>query len=324
MSQAATVVDFTPDGATVGAAVNAALDALKTVHSGPTAPTTPVAYMLWADTTSGLLKQRNAANTAWGALGPLGGLVRNHAAGLRLRVDDGALTQCVVTADAAYIGGAYYAGVNLTLSTANAAGTANAITSGQAWATNQWSAVYLCGADDGSAACLVAVPDGASLTLPTGYARSLYVGDIRTSSGTATNLRPLEQLGPRAWWRESDSSHRPLAYGVPASGWTDINLASDVPPGILAALVAPYLEGTASADAGDLCALGLRKNGTTPSTGRDVCHVKGPNQAATSEVEVGCDASRVIEYLATVSGTTALGDLRVRLDVVGWINHRVA
>lgn len=41
------------------------LEALRTLHSGGTAPTNPIAYMLWLDTSTGLLKMRNAANSAW-------------------------------------------------------------------------------------------------------------------------------------------------------------------------------------------------------------------------------------------------------------------
>lgn len=59
------------DGATVRADMNNALAALFSVSSGSSAPTTTIAYMLWADTTNGLLKQRNAANTSWLVRGTL-------------------------------------------------------------------------------------------------------------------------------------------------------------------------------------------------------------------------------------------------------------
>lgn len=49
-----------------------ALEALRTVHSGSSAPSSTVAYMLWADTSAALLKQRNAANDGWIVLGSLG------------------------------------------------------------------------------------------------------------------------------------------------------------------------------------------------------------------------------------------------------------
>lgn len=53
------------DGATVRADINSALAALFGMSSGATAPATTVAYQPWADTTTGILKQRNAANSGW-------------------------------------------------------------------------------------------------------------------------------------------------------------------------------------------------------------------------------------------------------------------
>jgi len=63
-----------PDGtgAAVRAGFNNAIDTLNTVNSGPSAPGTTEAYMLWADTTNNLLKQRNAANSGWITIGALG------------------------------------------------------------------------------------------------------------------------------------------------------------------------------------------------------------------------------------------------------------
>lgn len=45
--------------------LNNALAALVSNSSGATEPATMVAFMWWADTTAGWLKQRNAANSAW-------------------------------------------------------------------------------------------------------------------------------------------------------------------------------------------------------------------------------------------------------------------
>ncbi len=53
------------DGASFLADLNNLILAIGTVNSGATAPADTFAYMLWADTTSGKLKQRNAANDAW-------------------------------------------------------------------------------------------------------------------------------------------------------------------------------------------------------------------------------------------------------------------
>jgi hypothetical protein len=66
----------TPSGTDIAAdvlktVIPQALDAVRTLFSGATAPSSPVALQFWADTTSGLLKQRNAANDGWVAVAPL-------------------------------------------------------------------------------------------------------------------------------------------------------------------------------------------------------------------------------------------------------------
>lgn len=58
-------------GAAVRADLNSVLAALFGTSSGATAPSTTLPYQFWADTTSGLLKQRNAANTGWLVRGTL-------------------------------------------------------------------------------------------------------------------------------------------------------------------------------------------------------------------------------------------------------------
>lgn len=52
-------------GAAVRADLNLALLAAVSQNSGATEPSATFAYQLWADTTSGYLKIRNAANNAW-------------------------------------------------------------------------------------------------------------------------------------------------------------------------------------------------------------------------------------------------------------------
>jgi hypothetical protein len=51
--------------------LNAQLAAIASNNSGVTAPSTAFAYQWWADTTTGLLKIRNAANSAWVTVGTL-------------------------------------------------------------------------------------------------------------------------------------------------------------------------------------------------------------------------------------------------------------
>ena len=59
-------------GASFRQDLNNALSAIVTINSGSTAPATTYAYQLWADSTAGQLKQRNAANNAWVVIGTLG------------------------------------------------------------------------------------------------------------------------------------------------------------------------------------------------------------------------------------------------------------
>lgn len=68
MAQADGVIS-NASGAAVRADLNNQLAAVFTNHSGATAPTTTYAYQWWVDTTTGLLKIRNAANTDWVSVG---------------------------------------------------------------------------------------------------------------------------------------------------------------------------------------------------------------------------------------------------------------
>lgn len=69
-------------GASFRADLNNALSAIVSLNSGAAEPSTTFAYQLWADTTAGLLKIRNAANSAWITLRELDGtlLVENGSA----------------------------------------------------------------------------------------------------------------------------------------------------------------------------------------------------------------------------------------------------
>lgn len=58
-------------GAAVRADLNNALAAIVSLNSGASAPSTTYAYQPWADSTTGLLKLRNAANTGWITIGTL-------------------------------------------------------------------------------------------------------------------------------------------------------------------------------------------------------------------------------------------------------------
>jgi hypothetical protein len=60
-------------GAAVRSDLNDALAAIVSQNSSSSAPATMYAYMLWADTTAGIMKMRNGANSAWTSLWELDG-----------------------------------------------------------------------------------------------------------------------------------------------------------------------------------------------------------------------------------------------------------
>ena len=59
-------------GAAFRTELNETLSAILSLNSGSTAPTTTVAYSLWADTTTGLLKIRDSSNSAFVTIGTMG------------------------------------------------------------------------------------------------------------------------------------------------------------------------------------------------------------------------------------------------------------
>jgi hypothetical protein len=61
------------DGATVRSDLNSVLSAIVSQNSGATAPSTTAAYMWWFDTTTNLLKIRDAADAAWVTVASLSG-----------------------------------------------------------------------------------------------------------------------------------------------------------------------------------------------------------------------------------------------------------
>ena len=60
-------------GSSVRADINNALAAIVSNNSNATSPSTTYAFQFWADTTTGQLKIRNAANSAWITLMELDG-----------------------------------------------------------------------------------------------------------------------------------------------------------------------------------------------------------------------------------------------------------
>jgi hypothetical protein len=107
-------------GANTRSDLNNLFQAIVSQNSSSSEPATKYAYMLWADTTSGVLKVRNSANNAWlsvyslttgantGSLPLAGGTMTgnivmgtNLVDGIDISARDGVLTSTTATADAA-------------------------------------------------------------------------------------------------------------------------------------------------------------------------------------------------------------------------------
>jgi hypothetical protein len=90
-------------GANFRTDINNALSAIVSQNSNSTAPTTTYAYMVWADTTAGVLKIRNAANNAWVQLWTLAGVTASRAL---VSTSGGAITNATTTAtEIGYVNG---------------------------------------------------------------------------------------------------------------------------------------------------------------------------------------------------------------------------
>jgi hypothetical protein len=86
-------------GAAFRSDLNDALSAILSVNSGSSAPSTTVAGMLWYDTTNGVLKRRNAANSGWLVVLPAASTmtVAKSANYTALLADHGVLLDCTGT-----------------------------------------------------------------------------------------------------------------------------------------------------------------------------------------------------------------------------------
>lgn len=173
MSQADyTIAD--QDGASFLVDINNQLAAIVSNNSGATEPTTTYAYQWWADTSAGVLKQRNAANNAWITIGTLA----STNLGL-LALTGGTLTGALNEAQGADIASA--GTVNLTTATGNyvhitGTTTITAITLAQGY---ERTVVF-----DGA----LTLTNGASLLLPTAANITTVAGDTAVFRGEAAGV----------------------------------------------------------------------------------------------------------------------------------------
>lgn len=202
-------------GATVRADINNVLDAIVSLNSGAAAPTTTFPYMIWLDTTNNVIKQRNAANSAWITLGPIddvqawvgGGLLgRSYLAGLELannatdadhdidiaagaaRSDDDTVdmilsSTLVKQIDAAWVVGTNQGGLDT--------GTV---------AADTWYYLWLIKRTDTNVVDALFSTDSAAPTMPTNYNKKRRIGAVLTDS--VANIIAFTQIGDEFLWKD--------------------------------------------------------------------------------------------------------------------------
>jgi hypothetical protein len=110
------------NGANTRSDLNNALAAIVSNNSKATAPTTTYAFMLWADTANDILKQRNAADSAWISIltlstgAPLGTIANFTSTG----IDDNATSTAITIDSAEHVSLAHGIGFNGDTAAANA------------------------------------------------------------------------------------------------------------------------------------------------------------------------------------------------------------
>lgn len=156
MSQHDYVIDDA-DGATFLGDLNNLLAAVVSANSGATAPATTYAYQMWADTTSGWLKQRNAANSAW---------IRRWPLGTNAAVDIASATTLDLDANAANSGIIRVTGTTATTAITLAEGQVRTLRAAAAWP----------------------ITHGASLLCPGSASYTCAAGDLITAIGEAAGV----------------------------------------------------------------------------------------------------------------------------------------
>ena len=185
-------------GAAFRADLNSALAAIVSQNSGATEPAATFAYQWWADTASGRLKQRNAANSAWLDRGPLAAVYATF--GELVKFVKGADIASAATVD---LGTATGNTVDVTHSTGTTAITSLGGASLQAGAEIETRFVI----------------SGGTLTL-THHATNLYLAggaNITLANGDVIRWRKMHSSN--AEWK--------MVGGV-VDGWTDYSASSTI------------------------------------------------------------------------------------------------
>ena len=299
-------------GAAFRADLNLALAAMVSKNSGATAPATTYAYMTWADTTAGLLKMRNAANSAWIILGPLsapsafmaGALTGNT---LSNNVTDATNDIDIAAGGCADATGAYYmVGSALTkrLDAAWAVGTNQGGLDTGSIANATYHVWRIARSDTGVVDVLFSL-SASSPTMPSNYDYKRRIGSIMRTGGA---IKAFLQTGNDFDWKA------PVLNVSAAANTSATNRTLTVPTGIkVKAKIAATATSTGAAgntvindpDVGALAA---------SSTNRSIFNADGANITAQMEVMTNTSA----QVNTDGDGTSAT----ITISTFGYIDER--
>lgn len=314
-------------------------DALLAKNNGPTEPGYKREYCWWADTTSGLLKLRNAANTAWINCGTLAdvnlGLVSLSLAGQAFTVDVGMGGKKIT--NLGLPSGATDAArkQELDLKAALAAPSFTGQVSLDSDPTAGTSAIRKSWSDAEYVAIAGATMTG-DLVLPTGTkaaGEAMRRDDIEpmttfnVSTGhahTGSDSKKVAATDLTGWPIPTFIAAVEKVNRTTTVGWTDIDVSATLPSNATMAII--IIESFVQIDdtgAGSV-RVQVRENGTTLRAGEGASYVQGntptedrwQSSGSRCQVWVPVDSGRIFEYQVLSSGV--IGALRAKIDVVGW------
>lgn len=324
--------DMTVDngsGVAVRADINLAIKALASQSSGASAPSPTFPAQMWADTGTGRMKQRDAANANWvdkgpidGAMAPLDspvftgqpqgffpcivGGVRNGKLSVTAASATATFTADEVVVKAALGGLAYrLSTVNkgINLAAANGAG---AMDTGAAPASG-WVAIYAIYNPVTFASALLAVNATSvvapevygGVNMPTGYTASALIAVWRTTAGGLLSIGYLDADERRVYTPNVNV----LSTATQQGSLTSLSIATAAPPN--AKTVGGYAS-VSSSSAGNY-AISLSSN----STGLGMVVVGAGYSSATGMFIVGLVTMQTIWYTAAVTTGTMTANIYV-------------
>jgi hypothetical protein len=222
-------------GASVRSGINADLQALATLSSGTSAPSSPYVHQVWVDTTNAQIKKRNNANSAWllwAQLDETNGLIipaylRGHLSGLQLSNDgvapntkiDVTAGDCMDDTNAAMLHFASSGSIDCTTTGANALDTGSL-------ANSTWYHAFAIAKAGGVSPALLASTSVSSPTFPSGYTLKRRLGSFKTD-GSAAHIIAFVQDGDLFEWVTSV-----LDVNATNPGNSAVTQALSVPTGV--------------------------------------------------------------------------------------------